>query len=108
MSIYMVMLGRFMLCFKTDRKWIIDDIFLFRKLFIYKNYNTEAIQILEIHQNLFPNNTFIQNQLSKCYYNLYEYELSIEYFEKLFQLPLRYEGVDIYSHILFIKDNYCQ
>ena len=64
---------------------------------------------MDLLQNLFPNNTFIQNQLAICYYNLHEYELSIEYFEKLFQLdPLRYEGVDIYSNILFIKENYCE
>ena len=57
-------------------------------------------------QNLFPNNAFIQNQLAVCYYNLHEYELSIECFEKLFQIdPLRYEGIDIYSNILFIKEN---
>ena len=83
--------------------------FYLENYFIEKNYDTEAIQILDILQNLFPNNTFIQNQLANCYYNLHEYELSIEYFEKLFQLdPLRYEGVDIYSHILFIKENYCE
>lgn len=83
--------------------------FFLENYFIEKNYEPEAIQILDLLQNLFPNNTFIQNQLALCYYNMHEYELSIEYFEKLFSLdPLRYEGVDIYSNILFIKENYCE
>lgn len=83
--------------------------FYLENYFIEKNYDTEAIQILDLLQNYFPNNSFIQNQLAICYYNLHEYELSIEYFEKLFQLdPLRYEGIDIYSNILFIKENYCE
>ena len=83
--------------------------FFLENYFIEKNYDAEAIQILDLLQNLFPNNAFIQNQLAVCYYNLHEYELSIEYFEKLFQLDqYRYEGVDFYSHILFIKENYCE
>ena len=83
--------------------------FYLENYFIEKNYEIEAIQILDLLQNYFPNNSFIQNQLAICYYNLHEYELSIEYFEKLFQIdPLRYEGLDIYSHILFIKENYCE
>ena len=83
--------------------------FFLENYFIEKNYEAEAIQILDLLQNLFPNNTFILNQLAICYYNIHEYELSIEYFEKLFSLdPLRYEGVDIYSNILFIKENYCE
>lgn len=37
-----------------------------------------------------------------------EYEISQEYFEKLFYIdPHRYENTDIYSNILFIKENYC-
>ena len=83
--------------------------FYLENYFLEKNYDTEAIQILDLLQNYFQNNCFIQNQLAICYYNLHEYELSIEYFEKLFQLdPLRYEGIDIYSNILFIKENYCE
>ena len=83
--------------------------FYLENYFIEKNYDNEALIILELLQNLFPNSTFIQNQFAIAYYNLHEYELSIEYFEKLFQLdPLRYEGVDIYSNILFIKENYCE
>ena len=83
--------------------------FYLENYFLEKNYDTEAIQILDLLQNYFPNNSFIQNQLAICYYNLHEYELSLECFEKLFQLdPLRYEGIDIYSNILFIKENYCE
>ena len=83
--------------------------FYLANYFIEKTYENEAIQILEILQNYFPNNTFIQNQLAIAYYEQHEFELSIEYLEKLFQLdPYRYEGVDIYSNILFLKENYCE
>ena len=38
-----------------------------------------------------------------------EYEISQEYFEQLFlKDPYRYENIDIYSNILFIKENYCE
>ena len=74
-----------------------------------KNYEIEAIQVLTALSNVFNNNLFILNSLAHAYYLLHEYETSLEYFEKLFTLdPNRYENLDTYSNILFIKENYCE
>ena len=74
-----------------------------------KNNETESITILNNLIPNFQNSIFIINSLAISYYQLHEYETSLEYFEKLFQIdPHRYESCDIYSHILFIKENYCE
>ena len=74
-----------------------------------KNYEIESIQVLTALSNVFNNNLFILNSLAHAYYLLHEYETSLEYFEKLFNLdPNRYENLDTYSNILFIKENYCE
>ena len=74
-----------------------------------KNNETESITILNNLNLHFQNSIFIINSLAISYYQLHEYETSLEYFEKLFQIdPNRYESCDIYSHILFIKENYCE
>ena len=46
--------------------------------------------------------------LSTVLHNNIEYEVAQEYFEKLMFIdPYRYENMDTYSNILFIKENYC-
>ena len=81
--------------------------FYLANFLIEKNNESESITVLNSLIPLFPNSFFLLNSLAHAYYLLHEYETSLEYFEKLFQLdPHRYENLDTYSNILFIKENY--
>ena len=83
--------------------------FYLANFLIEKNNESESITVLNSLIPLFPNSFFLLNSLAHAYYLLHEYETSLEYFEKLFQLdPHRYENLDTYSNILFIKENYCE
>ena len=100
----------------TDFKTIFCEIedhwmkyFYLSNFLIEKNNETESITVLNSLISLFPNSYFLLNSLAHAYYLLHEYETSLEYFEKLFQIdPNRYENLDTYSNILFIKENYCE
>jgi len=74
---------------------------------------------LEIHQEkdcislngallrYFPNNVYLLNQVAHASYTSQEYETALDWFERLIKLdPFRYENMDLYSNILYIKENY--
>ncbi|MCQ2818658.1 MAG: tetratricopeptide repeat protein [archaeon] len=74
-----------------------------------KNHEQESLTISTSLLNLFPNSLFLLNSLGHSYYFMREYDTAIAYFDKLTQLdPNRYENMDTYSNILFIKENYCE
>lgn len=74
---------------------------------------------LEIHQekdciNLnaalikhFPNSVYLINQIAHASYTSQEYDIALDWFEKLLAIdPYRYENMDLYSNILYIKENF--
>lgn len=82
-----------------------------------KNYEQESISLSLPLLNLFQNSCHILNSIAHAYYLLHgilnnlplEYDNSKEYFEKLLNIdPCRYENLDTYSNILFIKENFCE
>ena len=74
-----------------------------------KNHEQESMVIANELLNVFPNNLFLLNSLGHSNYLIREYDTALEYFDKLFLLdPNRYENLDTYSNILFIKENYCE
>jgi anaphase-promoting complex subunit 8 len=54
----------------------------------------------------FKSSNFVMNQVAHSFYNNQEFDTSMEWFQKLLDLdPFRYENMDTYSNILYIKEN---
>ncbi|CAD8108126.1 unnamed protein product [Paramecium sonneborni] len=82
------------------------------KFFWISNFNLEkfknanCVESLQLLLYYFRNSNFIINQIANAYYNNQEFELSLEWFERLLSIdPYRYESLDTYSNILYIKEN---
>jgi len=55
----------------------------------------------------FKGSVFIMNQIAHASYISLEYDIAIDWFQRLLrQDPYRYENLDLYSNILYIKENY--
>ena len=55
----------------------------------------------------FPNSVYIRNQVAHASYQAQEYEVAIDWFKSLLKSdPYRYENLDLYSNILYIKENF--
>ena len=55
----------------------------------------------------FPNAVYIINQIAHASYTSQEYDVALDWFSKLIVLdPFRYENLDLYSNILYIKENF--
>ena len=54
----------------------------------------------------FKNSNYLINQVAHCFYNSQEFDISLDWFERLVEIdPYRYENMDTYSNILYIKEN---
>ena len=54
----------------------------------------------------FKNSNYLINQVAHCFYNSQEFDISLDWFERLGEMdPYRYENMDTYSNILYIKEN---
>lgn len=92
---------------EIDDHWM--KYFYLSNFLIEKNHEQEAIVISTALLKMFPNSLFLLNTLANANYLLGEYDRSLENFEKLLQIdPNRYENLDTYSNILFVKENYCE
>ena len=82
--------------------------FYISNYFLDKQQNSNQYSI-EININLcyfFKNSTLIQNMIAHAFYNEQEFDNSLEWFEKLVDKdPYRFENMDTYSNILYIKEN---
>ena len=55
----------------------------------------------------FKGSVFIMNQIAHASYISLEYDIAMDWFQRLLrQDPYRYENLDLYSNILYIKENY--
>ena len=91
---------------EIEEHWM--KFFYLANFLLEKNYEQESIIVCNNLLNVFPNSIFLLNTIAHSFYLIHEYETSTEYFEKLFVIdPNRYENMDTYSNILFIKENYC-
>lgn len=67
----------------------------------------EALHTLNSVRELFPNSTHVLSQSALAKHELKEYVGAEEMFEELRQVdPYRVENMDIYSNLLYIKDNH--
>lgn len=90
--------------------------FMVANFLLEKNYENESISILNSLLQHFTNSYHILNSLAHAFYLMHgilnlntEYDNSKEYFEKLLSIdPCRFENLDTYSNILFIKENFCE
>ncbi|KRX02888.1 hypothetical protein PPERSA_04091 [Pseudocohnilembus persalinus] len=80
--------------------------FYFSSYYLEKYKNNVCI---ELNYNLlcfFKNSTYLMNQIAHSFYNSQDFEISLEWFEKLVDIdPYRFENMDTYSNILYIKEN---
>ena len=55
----------------------------------------------------FKGSVFIMNQIAHASYVALEYDIAIDWFQRLLkQDPFRYENLDLYTNILYIKEKY--
>jgi len=98
---------------EEDHKTILFEIkdhwmknFFLGSFFMEKYKYSLCIEINSGLLSYFKNSNYIINQISTSFYNNQEFECALEYFEKLIEIdPFRYENMDIYSNILYIKEN---
>lgn len=65
----------------------------------------DALNIFEKLQYLFPNSSYLQAQIAMANYNLTEFIVAQQQFEKLRKDdPYRLENMDTYSNILYVKE----
>lgn len=83
------------------------------KNFFYASYCLEIQQerdCLRFNGGLlkyFPNSIYLLNQIAHASYTQQEYDIALDWFQKLVTLdPFRYENMDLFSNILYIKENY--
>ncbi|EFA82826.1 anaphase promoting complex subunit 8 [Heterostelium album PN500] len=90
-----------------------DAFLLYLYAVILKKNNNIAsakqVLALSIYNNLsktFPNSTYIAAQNAIGHYNLREYGVAEELFEKILEIePHRLESIDVYSNILYVHNN---
>ncbi|KAL4478389.1 hypothetical protein ABPG74_006624 [Tetrahymena malaccensis] len=82
------------------------------KNFFYSSFCLEKHKsniCIEINYGLlcfFKNSNYLINQIAHYFYNSQDFDISLEWFEKLVEIdPFRYENMDTYSNILYIKEN---
>lgn len=67
----------------------------------------DSIDINAQLYNNFKENVYIMNQIAHASYISLEYDVAVDWFQKLLKSdPFRYENLDLYSNILYIKENY--
>ncbi|PRP73557.1 phosphoenolpyruvate carboxykinase [Planoprotostelium fungivorum] len=68
--------------------------------------NEEASELYEGLRSQFPNNDYVLSQIATANYNSREFDAAEQLFEQLFDRdPHRLEGLDVYSNILYVKEN---
>ena len=57
----------------------------------------------------FPNNVQLLNSIAHATFQTHDFDEAINIFQKLLSIdPYRYENLDLYSNILYIKEKYCE
>lgn len=81
--------------------------------FFYANYYLDVQQerdCVNLNGALikhFPSSVYIINQIAHASYTSLDYDIALDWFQKLRELdPFRFENMDLFSNILYIKENY--
>eukprot|EP01080_Neovahlkampfia_damariscottae_P007512 gene7512-11836_t len=66
----------------------------------------EALEHFLVLEKIFPDSTFITNQIALGYYSQTDFDESELYFQQSrYKDPYSLDSLDVYSNILFVKDN---
>jgi anaphase-promoting complex subunit 8 len=80
--------------------------FFFSSFYLEKYQNNTCIEINYGLMCFFKNSTYLINQVAHSFYNSQEFDMSLDWFERIMEIdPYRYENMDTYSNILYIKEN---
>lgn len=81
----------------------------FASFSLEKFKNTVCVEALNNLLYFFGNSNYILNQIANAFYNNQEFDSAQDWFERLLKIdPYRYESLDTYSNILYIKENQSQ
>ncbi|KAL4446289.1 hypothetical protein ABPG77_003096 [Micractinium sp. CCAP 211/92] len=81
--------------------------FFLASLCVDMHHNAEALQHLQGLSNDFPRSDAVIQLAALAHYNLQNFDEAQELFEELLQRdPHRIEGMDIYSNILYVKEEF--
>lgn len=70
-------------------------------------HNHEALSRLQELSVLFPNSEWVLGQAAVAQYNLRNFDVAQSFFEELrLRDPYRTEGMDVYSNILYVKEDF--
>jgi anaphase-promoting complex subunit 8 len=92
--------------FDRIRKHWISQFYLISFLLETKNEG-ECIKNITDIQTVFPNSVHLYDTIARACYTIQEFDSALDWFEKAILIdPYRYESMDLYSNILYIKENY--
>lgn len=81
--------------------------FYYAGFFLDHQQAKDSIDISCALYKTFKGSVFIMNQIAHASYVALEYDIAIDWFQRLLrQDPFRYENLDLYSNILYIKERY--
>jgi len=87
-----------------SKHWMKDFFLAFAALELQQNQ--EALQMYDRLQERYPRSTYILSQRAIANYNLREFDVAEKLFETLLQAdPFRLDNLDVYSNILYVKEN---
>ena len=81
--------------------------FYFASFFLDIQQEKTSISLNAALDRYFPKSVYIRNQIAHGSYQAQEYDVAVDYFKQLLKAdPYRYENLDLYSNILYIKENF--
>jgi anaphase-promoting complex subunit 8 len=81
--------------------------FFYASFYLEIHQETDCINTVNQLLKYFPKSVFLFNLIAQASYNNQEFDTSLDWFEKLTTIdPFRSENMDLYSNILYIKENY--
>lgn len=81
--------------------------FFYASFFLEIQQEKDCINVTGALVKSFPQNVYLINQVAHASYTSQEYDIALDWFQKLIQIdPYRYENMDLYSNILYIKENF--
>ena len=81
--------------------------FYYACFFLDKQQAKDSIDLNSALYKHFKDSVYIMNQIAHASYISQEYDIAIDWFQRLLERdPYRYENLDLYSNILYIKESY--
>lgn len=89
----------------TENHWMNN--FYFANYYLDIQQERDCVNLNGALIKHFPNSVYIINQIAHASYTSLDYDIALDWFQKLREIdPFRYENMDLFSNILYIKENY--